>query len=183
METICTKSTQYAARLLKKPDQCRAVCRASYMFWGSVGETPYRDGKRVLECLQRSLKIADACKVSNMHTVLFVEILDSYLYHFSQGNELVTADYVNKLLELIEQQLAGDPASTPAVQVGSSTYVVPHHMVPHHRLAHMQMWSHIRNRTSLPGLHTSILYLQPTTLHTPPCTRHPPAWRLEVGGR
>jgi len=115
VETICTKATQYAARLLKKPDQCRAVCRASYMFWGSVGDSPYRDEKRVLECLQRSLKIADACKVSNMHTVLFIEILDSYLYHFSQGNELVTADYVNKLLQLIEQQLAGD-ASTPAVQ-------------------------------------------------------------------
>eukprot|EP00326_Haptolina_ericina_P003151 CAMPEP_0181228236 /NCGR_PEP_ID=MMETSP1096-20121128/33242_1 /TAXON_ID=156174 ORGANISM="Chrysochromulina ericina, Strain CCMP281" /NCGR_SAMPLE_ID=MMETSP1096 /ASSEMBLY_ACC=CAM_ASM_000453 /LENGTH=775 /DNA_ID=CAMNT_0023321751 /DNA_START=31 /DNA_END=2359 /DNA_ORIENTATION=- len=123
VETICIKATQYSGRLLKKPDQCRAVCRASYMFWGSVGETPYRDGKRVLECLQRSLKIADACKVSNMHTVLFVDILDSYLYHFSQGNELVTADYINSLLQLIEQQLAGDAAAaTPAIQAARTQF-------------------------------------------------------------
>ena len=28
-ETLATKTTQYSAKLLKKPDQCRAVCRAS----------------------------------------------------------------------------------------------------------------------------------------------------------
>jgi len=116
VETICAKATQYSARLLKKPDQCRAVCRASYMFWGSVGEAPYREGKRSLECLQRALKIADACKASNLHTVLFVEILDTYLFHFAQENELVTATNINTLLQLIEQQLpTSDADSTPAL--------------------------------------------------------------------
>jgi len=115
VETICAKATQYSARLLKKPDQCRAVCRASYMFWGTTGEAPYRDGKRALECLQRALKIADACKVSNMHTVLFIEILDMYLFHFAQENELITSAYVNSLLQLIEQQLEVESEPTPAL--------------------------------------------------------------------
>ena len=83
-ETLATKTTQYSAKLLKKPDQCRAVCRASYLFWSKAGEEPFRNAKRVLECLQRALKIADACKANNAHVGLFVEILDAYLYHFEQ---------------------------------------------------------------------------------------------------
>ena len=102
-DTLATKATQYSARLLKKPDQCRAVAKASYLFVYSTAHTERdalevartlvtdtdgvceagendgaaaasqggpegssavgREPKRVLECLQRSLKIADACKV------------------------------------------------------------------------------------------------------------------------
>ena len=58
------------------------ITLASHLFWSKQ----FKDGRRVLECLQRALKIADACKVSNMHTVLFVEILDSYLFHFAQAS-------------------------------------------------------------------------------------------------
>ena len=87
--TLITTTAQYAARLLKKPDQCRMVYTCAHLFWspsparelrdGEEAPAPGQDGKRALECLQRSLKIADACKVSNMHTQLFVEILDVYV--------------------------------------------------------------------------------------------------------
>ena len=96
---------RYSAKLLKKPDQCRAVCRASYMFWSPVGEAPYRNGKRVLECLQRSLKIADACKASNAHVGPFVEILDAYIFQFEQENEHVTGGFITSLIQLIEREM------------------------------------------------------------------------------
>ena len=92
---------QYSAKQLKKPDQSRAVAKASYLFWPtSEAAEPLKNGKRVLECLQRSLKIADACKVSNMHTALFVEVLEGYLWHYTQANELVTATYITSLMQL-----------------------------------------------------------------------------------
>jgi len=142
-ETLATKTTQYSAKLLKKPDQCRAVCRAAHMFWSKPGvaatvgvavgaadaadaadaddadgvTAPFRNGKRVLECLQRALKIADACKANNAHVGLFVEILDAYLYHFEQENEHVVPGFVTSLLQLIEQQL-GDHSDMAA---GSDT--------------------------------------------------------------
>lgn len=75
----------------QKPDQCRAVAKASLLFTtssahvrhvlpssgdASVDQESYgelanpneaivagREPRRVLECLQRALKIADACKV------------------------------------------------------------------------------------------------------------------------
>ena len=34
-DTLATKATQYSARLLKKPDQCRAVAKASFLFASS----------------------------------------------------------------------------------------------------------------------------------------------------
>ena len=49
----------------------------------------YRDGKRVLECLQRALRVADACMDAAVSIELFVEILNRYTYHFDQQNEAV----------------------------------------------------------------------------------------------
>ena len=108
-DTLATKTTQHSARLLKKPDQARAVCKASFLFatsachasppaapedggeegavTGGGGElcssAQDREPKRVLECLQRALKIADACKATGMHVPLFVECLDTYLLHYA----------------------------------------------------------------------------------------------------
>ena len=139
--TLATQTTQYSARLLKKPDQCRAVTKAALLFAptsriakskpiptaaavgeegeeageaGEADETPLaasREPKRVLECLQRALKIADACKVSSMHTPLFVEILDAYLYHYGASNPAVLPSYISSLLQLIEQQLTEEADS------------------------------------------------------------------------
>jgi len=105
-ETLATSATQYSAKLLKKPMQSRAVCLCSRLFWPVVGSEDNRNPKRVLECLQRALKIADACKVSNAHTPLFVEILEAYLWHYNQRNELVTTAYLTSLMQLIDQHLA-----------------------------------------------------------------------------
>lgn len=51
----------------------------------------YRDGKRVLECLQRALRVADSCMETTTSIELFVEILDRYVYYFDQQNESVRA--------------------------------------------------------------------------------------------
>jgi hypothetical protein len=48
----------------------------------------------VLECLQRSLKIADVCMTSSMHVHLFVEILNQYLYYFENDCPLVRTSLV-----------------------------------------------------------------------------------------
>jgi hypothetical protein len=50
----------------------------------------YRDGKRVLECLQRALRVADACMDTAVSVELFVEILNRYVYYFDQQNEAVS---------------------------------------------------------------------------------------------
>ena len=83
----------------------------------------FRDGKRVLECLQRALRVADACMDTAVSVELFVEILNRYVYYFDQENEAVSLDrpgmkivdadrapqvttkYLNGLIELIHSNL------------------------------------------------------------------------------
>ncbi|KAI0485147.1 vacuolar protein sorting-associated protein 35 [Xylariaceae sp. FL0804] len=111
-DTLITKCTLHGSKLLRKPDQCRAVYLASHLWWATPiaateesDESLYRDGKRVLECLQRALRVADSCMEQSTSIELFVEILDRYVYYFDQSNESVTTKYINGLIELIHSNL------------------------------------------------------------------------------
>jgi len=107
-DTLTVKTVQYSAKLLKKPDQCRAVSLCSHLFWaGREGSEGLRNGQRVLECLQKSLKIADACVDTQAQLQLFVEILNEYLFFFKNNVEQVTADYISLLISLIETKFSG----------------------------------------------------------------------------
>ncbi|KAI9796259.1 MAG: Vacuolar protein sorting-associated protein 35 [Piccolia ochrophora] len=119
-DTLITKCALHGSKLLKKPDQCRAVYLASHLWWAveiaangeGDGNLLYRDGKRVLECLQRALKVADACMDASVSVELFVEILNRYVYYFDQQNEAVTTKYLNGLIELIHSNLQANQEST-----------------------------------------------------------------------
>ena len=111
-DTLTTKCALYSSKLLKKPDQCSAVQLCSHLFWAvpmkGRNETEdglTKDGRRVLECLQKSLKIADACMEAGLNVQLFVEILNRYVYYFEKKNEAVTVKYVSGLIDLISTNL------------------------------------------------------------------------------
>ncbi|KAJ9703784.1 hypothetical protein PVL29_005175 [Vitis rotundifolia] len=81
-DTLTHKATGYSAKLLKKPDQCRAVYACSHLFWVDDQDS-IRDGERVLLCLKRALRIANAAQQmanvtrgSSGSATLFVEILN-----------------------------------------------------------------------------------------------------------
>ena len=64
----------------------------------------YRNPQRVLECLQRGLKIADACSMSSSSNVqLFVEILDYYVYYYEIETPSITDKFVSGLIALINE--------------------------------------------------------------------------------
>ncbi|KAL3639044.1 Vacuolar protein sorting-associated protein 35B [Castilleja foliolosa] len=121
-DTLTHKATGYSAKLLKKPDQCRAVYACSHLFWVD-DQDGIKDGERVLLCLKRSLRIANAAQQmanvtrgSSGPVTLFVEILNKYLYFFEKGNPQITASVIQGLMELIKTEMqndgtAGNPAS------------------------------------------------------------------------
>lgn len=118
-EALITKIAQYANKLLKKPEQCRMVSLCSHLFWpkGSetTGEERYADCERVLECMQRSLKIASVCNPN-----LFVEILDRYIYYFENDNPIIHQRYISGLIALInEQTTSADGSSTTEGTIGA----------------------------------------------------------------
>ncbi|EPB83787.1 hypothetical protein HMPREF1544_09471 [Mucor circinelloides 1006PhL] len=97
--TLSTKLTLYSTKLLKKPDQSRAVYLSSHLW--AQGETP----SRIIECLQKSLKIADSCMDAATNEILFLELLNQYIYYFEKGQSLVTANYLNGLMDLVSSRL------------------------------------------------------------------------------
>ena len=104
-----TQCAHAASRLLKKPDQCRAVAHVAHLFWsGKTQETggeEMRDGKRVAECLKKAVKTANQCMESAMQLQLFVEILNKYLYFVEHGCDTITYDIIGQLIEKIREEL------------------------------------------------------------------------------
>lgn len=108
-DTLITKLALYSARQLRKEDQCRLILQSTFLFHGKDSSPSvtndntrfYRDHKRVLECLQKCLKIADSSMDSLVSSRLFVDILNLYIQHFQLGNEAITVKYINGLIDLI----------------------------------------------------------------------------------
>ena len=59
-ESLITKLTLYASRLLKKNEVTRAILACAHL-WNQERKGEENDGKRVLECLQKCLRVADGC--------------------------------------------------------------------------------------------------------------------------
>ena len=125
-EALITKTAQYSAKLLKKPDQCRMVCLCSRLFYagGKDAVNTYHNPQRVLECLQRGLKIADACsRQSSSNIQLFVEILDYYVYYYEVGNPAITDKFVSGLVALVNEHLQSvGVTSSPAIAETKAHY-------------------------------------------------------------
>ncbi|CAG8539961.1 11533_t:CDS:10 [Racocetra fulgida] len=110
-DTLITKCALHGSKLLKKPDQCRAVYLSSHLWWATEvegrnnrpTEELYRDGKRVLECLQKALKIADSC-------------MDSVTN--------VTVKYLDGLIDLINTNLTNMDSSDQHPPTSASSALI-----------------------------------------------------------
>ncbi|PIN00935.1 Membrane coat complex Retromer, subunit VPS35 [Handroanthus impetiginosus] len=123
-DALTHKATGYSAKLLKKPDQCRAVYACSHLFWLDEHES-MRDGERVLLCLKRALRIANAVQQmasatrgSSGSVVLFIEILNKYLYFYEKGVSQITVESIQGLIELIRNEMQGDNVPSDAAADG-----------------------------------------------------------------
>ncbi|MBW0509769.1 hypothetical protein O181_049484 [Austropuccinia psidii MF-1] len=114
-DTLITKAALHGAKLLKKSHQATAVALASHLWWqtekvsiefesGNDREL-LRDGKRVLECLQKSLRIATSSIDELTSVQLYCDALDQYIYYFERHNEAVSTKHLNSLIELITSNL------------------------------------------------------------------------------
>ncbi|RKP19291.1 vacuolar protein sorting-associated protein 35, partial [Rozella allomycis CSF55] len=97
-DILSSRCLLYASRMLKKSDQCRALASTAYIFQKS-------DNKKLLDCLQRSLKAADSVMDSSESSLLFIEILNHYIYFNEKLPLVVTEKHIHNLTELIQTNL------------------------------------------------------------------------------
>lgn len=120
-EALITKTTQYAARLLKKTDQCSMVLMCSHLFFKN--ENVYQNPKRVLECLQRALKLADVCTTASPANLqLFVDIFDKYVYFFEKGNPYISDKFITGLVALINEHINSVGTHHPSVTAAKEQF-------------------------------------------------------------
>jgi vacuolar protein sorting-associated protein 35 len=130
----------HGAKLLKKSHQSTAVGLASHLWWQevpiveeesqaskevheklpsqeenaeSIKAYPHQDSKRVLECLQKSLRIANSATEEIVTVQLYCDTLDQYIYYFERGAPAIAPKYINSLVELITSSI--DNISSPDV--------------------------------------------------------------------
>lgn len=121
-EPLRTQCALAASKLLKKPDQCRGVATCSHLFWsGKTLATPepgeLRDGKRVLECLKKGVRIAKQCMDVSVQVQLFVELLNHYVFFYEKGDEQVSVEIINQLIAKIKEELPNLEVSDEAEQI------------------------------------------------------------------
>jgi vacuolar protein sorting-associated protein 35 len=108
-ETLVTKTAQFSAKVVLKPEQCQLVALCARLFFPTAdgGQSGYSNPQRALECLQRSLKLADACTSANpAYVSLFVDLLEHYIFFFENKNPLITHAYITGLVALIKEHLS-----------------------------------------------------------------------------
>jgi hypothetical protein len=100
-----------------------------YPFLFKVNNEIFRDDKRVLECLQKSMRIADASILDPATSItVFIEILNHYLYYFDKDPNIFDQSvqkYITNLVEMIKgrmDELGGQQAG--AQQIGGISGVV-----------------------------------------------------------
>lgn len=116
-EKLITKTAQFAAKVVSRPEQCKLVALCAYLFY-PIGESEckqtYNNSERALECLQRALKLADAVMAGNpsQGVGLFVHLLEHYIYFFEQKNPSVSHAYVSGLVALVKEHLRSQTNNT-----------------------------------------------------------------------
>lgn len=86
----------------------------AHLFWND-DQDGVVDGKRPLHCLKRALRIANAAQQmanvtrgNNGSAILFIEILNKYLYFFEKGIPDITKTVIQDLIELIKTENQSD---------------------------------------------------------------------------
>jgi vacuolar protein sorting-associated protein 35 len=119
-EVLATKVCQYSSKLLKKHDQSRMAATCSHLFWKKALSAPLH--KKVLECMQRSLKLADQSQAQHQ-LPLFVELLNQFLHYYAAQTPGVTVTFIAALVDLIRQaSAAGEEGGDRTAHDAARTY-------------------------------------------------------------
>ncbi|KAK3510241.1 hypothetical protein QTP70_031061 [Hemibagrus guttatus] len=87
-----------------------------------------RDGKRVMECLKKALKIANQCMDPSLQVQLFIEILNRYVCFYERENDAVTVQVLNQLIQKIREDLPNLEASEETEQINKHFHNTLEHL-------------------------------------------------------
>ena len=86
-----------AKNMPKRSEQCNGLLIISQIYFSH-----FKDGKKVLEFLSKAKKIADVSLTNQKNVVLFVDILNKYLYYIESDEENIVEIKKEQIEEIVE---------------------------------------------------------------------------------
>ena len=89
-------------KMTKRGDQFNSMINIGQIYY-----TVLKDGKKVLDCINKARKYANFAMTNPQNLVLFIDLLNKYLYFVDAGDEIVTieADQIDEIIELIKNHI------------------------------------------------------------------------------
>ena len=102
VENIIKILMESGTKMVKRGDQFNSML--------SIGEIYYlviKDGNKVNEYITKARKYADFAMTNPQNLILFVELLNKFLYYVENGNELITIkpEQIDEIIELIRNHI------------------------------------------------------------------------------
>ena len=115
--TLVTTVVKHCGHLLKKADQSRVISMAAHVFWREgEGDRAFLDDQRVLECLQRSLKMSEQVNDALLNASIRIDILNRYLYFFDHKNSKINGKYISGMVDLTNTVFTKGSEDSDSVQ-------------------------------------------------------------------
>ncbi|KAI5636192.1 vacuolar protein sorting-associated protein 35 domain-containing protein [Phthorimaea operculella] len=108
-EPMRTQCALAASKLLKKPDQSRAVALCAHLFWKGAKDGQQwelNDASRALDCLKKAARVAQQCMDGGVQAQLLAELLGRYALLRERGNTALTTQLIEAIITKIREELA-----------------------------------------------------------------------------
>ncbi|KAJ2941229.1 hypothetical protein O0L34_g3424 [Tuta absoluta] len=108
-EPMRTQCALAASKLLKKPDQSRAVALCAHLFWKGAKDGQQwelNDPNRALDCLKKAARVAQQCMDGGVQAQLLAELLGRYALLRERGNTALTTQLIEAIITKIREELA-----------------------------------------------------------------------------
>ncbi|XP_069355840.1 vacuolar protein sorting-associated protein 35 isoform X2 [Maniola hyperantus] len=119
-EPMRTQCALAASKLLKKPDQSRAVALCAHLFWKGAKDGkqwPLNEAGRALDCLKKAARVAQQCMDGGVQAQLLAELLGRYALLRERGNASLTTNLIEAIIQKIREELGNLDQSEEVEQI------------------------------------------------------------------
>ena len=103
LEKLITDLFNEAKTMSKRGDQCNGLLMISELWYKH-----FKDGKKVLDCINRAKKIADVSLTNPHNLILYVNLLNKYIYYIDVDKENIIEidpESIGDLIEVIKNHI------------------------------------------------------------------------------
>ena len=103
LEKLITDLFNEAKTMSKRGDQCKGLLMISELWYKH-----FKDGKKVLDCINRAKKIADVSLTNPHNLILYVNLLNKYIYYIDVDKENIIEidpESIGDLIEVIKNHI------------------------------------------------------------------------------